>query len=856
MTDYVSADASLSYGVRDQWGTGFVADLELMVDQAVGPWRISFQLNADIQNIWNAKIVSHVGNVYVIEGLSYNSQLPAGGKAGFGFTAAGTDTAIDPASVVINDQPVGGGDPVPVLPVISVADVSAVEGQDLPASVPVTLSAASDQDIVVTYETFGQSAVAGQDFVATTGQLVIPAGATGGSIDIALLDDALVEGAELFGLRLTSVQGATLGDAEAMVTVQDNDVAPPVDLPVVTVTGSSVVEGDPDGGGGGGGSGAGGSFADGPLSTAGNQIVDANGTPVEIRAVNWFGFETETHVPHGLWARNWQDMMDQMQELGFNAIRLPFAGEIVQDDPMPSSINTGLNPDLAGLSAMEVMDKIVGYADQLGMRVLLDHHRSEAGNSANEGGLWTTNGYSEQDWIDVWRSLATRYQGDDTIIGADLHNEPHGPATWGDGGATDWARAAAEAGNAIHEISPDWLIVVEGIESYGGDNYWWGGNLQGVADHPVALDAGDKLVYSPHDYPASIYQQPWFSDGSDLHQVFREAWGYIYEEGIAPVLVGEFGSRLATASDQAWAEAITSYMQGDFNGDGTTDIPEGAGDISFAWWSWNPNSGDTGGILNDDWTTVRQNAIELLQPLLADPAAGGGPVVSEGDAASNFATFTIALDAPATEAVTLDYHTEDDTALAWQDYLPESGSVTFATGEQVKTVSVEILGDTLGEEDETFRLVVDGPVEGSLQAVATILDDDGGTGGGGDGGTGGGDGGTGGGDGGTGGDGPLSAEFLVRNDWGSGATVDMVVTNTGSSAISGWEVGFDLGVEIQQIWNASAEAANPDRYEVSNAAWNGSLAPGQSVTLGFNTMGGGLDPNALNHDANFGYYWF
>jgi len=34
--------------------------------------------------------------------------------------------------------------------------------------------------------------------------------------------------------------------------------------------------------------------------------------------------------------------------------------------------------------------------------------------------------------------------------------------------------------------------------------------------------------------------------------------------------------------------------------------------ISYAYWAWNPNSGDTGGILKDDWTTVDQAKLHIL----------------------------------------------------------------------------------------------------------------------------------------------------------------------------------------------------------------------------------------------------
>ncbi len=39
-------------------------------------------------------------------------------------------------------------------------------------------------------------------------------------------------------------------------------------------------------------------------------------------------------------------------------------------------------------------------------------------------------------------------------------------------------------------------------------------------------------------------------------------WGYIFKEGIAPVYIGEFGTRLTDPKDAPWLEAITSYLGG------------------------------------------------------------------------------------------------------------------------------------------------------------------------------------------------------------------------------------------------------------------------------------------------------
>ncbi|MEM7616245.1 MAG: cellulase family glycosylhydrolase, partial [Pseudomonadota bacterium] len=282
------------------------------------------------------------------------------------------------------------------------------------------------------------------------------------------------------------------------------------------------------------------------------------------------------------------------------------------------------------------------------------------------------------------------------VIGADLHNEPHGSATWGGGGANDWARAAEAAGNAVLAVADDWLVFVEGVGQYEGQPYWWGGSLAGVRDRPIELDVEGRLVYSPHDYPASVFNQPWFNDGSNLYEVFRENWGFIFEEGIAPIFLGEFGSRLTEAADLPWAEAITAYLSGDFDGDGVNDLPEGEAGMSFAWWSWNPNSGDTGGILNDDWTTLRQNAIELLAPLLT--AENGVPpvVVAPGEQAGITEDGqTVMTDAGETisgEEIGFDFGGFDDATYALAGAVEGPVGVAFGAGSEDNNLVVAATG--------------------------------------------------------------------------------------------------------------------------------------------------------------------
>ena len=79
-------------------------------------------------------------------------------------------------------------------------------------------------------------------------------------------------------------------------------------------------------------------------------------------------------------------------------------------------------------------------------------------------------------------------------------------------------------------------------------------------------------------------------------------WGYIYKQNIAPVYIGEFGTNLTDPKDAPWLEAITSYLAGDLDNNGTTDIPAGDKGVSWTFWSWNPELRRHRRHPADDWT--------------------------------------------------------------------------------------------------------------------------------------------------------------------------------------------------------------------------------------------------------------
>lgn len=338
--------------------------------------------------------------------------------------------------------------------------------------------------------------------------------------------------------------------------------------------------------------------------TKGNQIYNEAHQKMNWNGLNWFGFETTNYAPHGLWARSIDDMLDQMKKKGYNLIRVPYSNDIFKN-VTPNGIDFSKNPTLQNKSSLQILDQLIKKASKRKMYILLDRHRPDA---YSQSALWYTATVSEKQWRKDWVKLAKRYKGNPTVIGADLHNEPHGAATWGSGNKkTDWRLAAERAGNELLAVNPEWLIVVEGIESYKNDYYWWGGNLQGVKKYPVRLKTKNKIVYSTHDYGPGVYKQPWFQQTNftkKLPALWDKQWGYIHKQKIAPVLIGEFGGHQTakTTAEGQWQRTLISYID--------------KNKLYWTYWSLNPNSGDTGGLLLDDWTTWHTQKQAILQKIM------------------------------------------------------------------------------------------------------------------------------------------------------------------------------------------------------------------------------------------------
>jgi aryl-phospho-beta-D-glucosidase BglC (GH1 family) len=155
-------------------------------------------------------------------------------------------------------------------------------------------------------------------------------------------------------------------------------------------------------------------------------IYDDDGQQVHLYGVIWFGFETDNHVVHVLWARNWKDMITQIKGLGFTAVRAPFCPQTLNNTNV-MSINYAINPYHQGLGSLDILDKVVDELDNQGLYIVFDFHTYDC-QSINE--LWCSNTYSEQYLLGDLVFIDERYKGLKHFVGIDIEHEPHGAATW------------------------------------------------------------------------------------------------------------------------------------------------------------------------------------------------------------------------------------------------------------------------------------------------------------------------------------------------------------------------------------------------------------------------------------------
>ncbi len=365
------------------------------------------------------------------------------------------------------------------------------------------------------------------------------------------------------------------------------------------------------------------------FNTQAGRIYGADGQEIQIRGISHYGFNSTILQPQFLWAMGWKEQIAQIKSLGFNAVRVPFVPDTLYNSTpinQLSYIDAGKNPELLGKTSLQALDLWMAEANRQGLYIMLDFHSVSmqrqyptwfVSNPVDFGLIYNRQAYTPANWTRDLAFVAQRYANLPYFFAIDLYNEPNGVVRWSSGDpnasnpANHWKPAVEAASAAVLGANPNLLIFVQGITGNfdGVENTSipmnWGENFQPQAYQPLAVPL-NKLVLSPHTYGPDVYVKSSFSAAAFPANLAAN-WDILFGQfaQVHPVVPGEWGGRYGNGSggqaDVTWQNAFVDYL-----------LSKGIRN-SF-YWCYTPNSGDTGGILDDN-LNVRQDKMALLQRL-------------------------------------------------------------------------------------------------------------------------------------------------------------------------------------------------------------------------------------------------
>lgn len=615
------------------------------------------------------------------------------------------------------------------LPAVSVADVTVTEGNDGTTSMifTVTLSAVSETQVTVNYATADGTASAGADYESKSGQLVFAPGETSKTIEVLVQGDTLDEPDETLTLTLSSAVGATLQDAAALGTIEDDDAAPSVSI---SIADSSALEGN-----------SGTSLVAFVVSlsaesgqtvtvdyatiagsaAAGSDFEDADGV------VTFAPGETEQTINITILGDTDVEADEDFQVALTNAVGAEIAdgtatGLIQNDDQDVQVGDVRIRLQVTDLAGNDLTTLAVGQ--QFVLRALVTDTR------ATPEGVFAA-------FLDANYNTSLVALEGSLSYGSDYPN--------GQSGDTATAGLIDEAG------------AFAGLTPLGADerllwSHTFTASAEGLAE--FTADAADELPF--HDTLVFGQGTPVDIDDivfvGDSLTITGGTTGPTISIDDVTVTEGNDGTTEATftvtLSEAIEDEVTVDYTTADGTATAGSDYDAASGQLVFAAGETSKTitvliSGDTEDEGDESFNVSLSGAVgadiadSSGEGTIENDDGGGAPSLSiddvsqsEGNDGTTEFVFTVTLSDASEEEVTVDYATGGGNATAGSDYESTSGQLIFAPGETSKTVTVLVTGDPNFERDETFQVLLSSASGAELADDAgqgTIENDDEGT---------------------------------------------------------------------------------------------------------------------------------
>ncbi len=665
---------AVNFAVSNDWGNGFTANMSIANNgtSSLDGWILEFDAPFEITNIWNAEIVSRQGTHYIVRNLSYNSAIATGTSVSFGFNANSGSTSNVPTGYILNGVSLGAPT---VLPSLSVNDVSIAEGNTgtLLAGFEVKLSQASLETVTVEYGTSNGTAVAGSDYTATSGTISFAPGETTKTIAIPVNGDLLDEFDETLTVNLANASKATIGDAQGIGTIIDNDPIPSLAVNDVTIS-----EGN---------SGSKNAVFTVSLSAASGKTVTVN-------------FATANGT-----ATAGVDYTARSGTLTFNpgetskTVSVPIIGDTVVEGNETFSVNlsgasnatiadtqgvaTISNDDVSGLPLLSINDVTVTEGDSGSSNVTFTVSLSAASSQTVTVNFATANGsaiaisdYTATNGTLTFNPGETSKTISVAVIG-DVLDENNETVRVNLSNATNATIADSQGIATITDNDPTPSFRINDVTltegNTGTTNATFTVSLSAASGRTTSVNfaTANGSAIANSDYTATNGTLT-FNPGETSKTISVAVIGDVLDENNETVRVNLSNATNATIADSQGIATITD---------------------------------------NDPTPSFRINDVTL----------------TEGNTGTTNATFTVSLSAASGRTTSVNFATANGSAIATSDYTATNGTLTFNPGETSKTISVAVIGDTLPEANETFSVNLSNPSNATIadnQGIGNITDND------------------------------------------------------------------------------------------------------------------------------------
>jgi glucose/arabinose dehydrogenase len=671
-------------------------------------------------------------------------------------------------------------------PTVAVNDVTITEGNagTSVANFTVLLSPASAQTVTVQYATANGTAFSGTDYAATSGTVTFTPGQTSQPVSVTINGDTTFEPNEIFNVNLTSPVNATVGDSQGVGTITNDDTQPAISINDVAVTEGnagttlatftvSITNASSQT-----------TFVNyttaGNTATSGTDFQPAGGTATITPGLL---SQTIDVTVNG-------DTTVEPNESFFINLTNPVnatisdnqgIGTINNDDVQPTiSINdVAVNEGNAGTATAAFTVSLSSSSSQtITVNYATTDNTATAGSDyVTAGGTVTfTPGQTSQplnvtvngdttfeptETFNVTLSVPANATIADNLGVGTITNDDGQPTisindvavTEGNGG-TSTATFTVSLSNASSQAITVNYATTNGTATAGSDYVTAGGTVTftpGQSTQPVAVTInGDVLNEANETFNVNL------SSPSNATIADNLAVGTINNDDAQPSLsindqtafeqnVGTTLMTFTVTLSAASGQTVTvNYATADGTATAGSDYVAAAGTLTFT-----PGQTTQPVVItiNGDFTaesdeTYFINLTGAVNATIADNQGLGTIVeddaepklfiddvaVTEGNAGTVNATFTVTLSPASLQTVTVQYATANGTALAGSDYLSTAGTLTFTPGQTSQPINVAVNGDTVNEANETFQINLTNPTNATLfrsGATGTITNDDG-----------------------------------------------------------------------------------------------------------------------------------